>query len=90
MPFFSIPTSRNSFLKFFRFIDHKKQAAVNEIQRLKTEAAMKKPSQGFESHGVLSLSNLRLPLKPDFLAMLSKGGGESFCQVSRGLIIEMF
>ena len=59
------------------YLGQKKQAAMNEIQRLKTEAAMKKSSENQASKGVLSISGLRLPLKKDFLAMLSKGGGNA-------------
>jgi len=51
---------------------------MNEIQRLKTEAAMKISSGKLASRGVLSLSNLSLPLKKDFIGMLAKGGGIQF------------
>jgi len=55
----------------------KRQAAMNEIQRLKTEAAMmKKGSTGMVSRGTLSISNLALPLKKEFVAMLAKGGDD--------------
>lgn len=48
---------------------------MNEIQRLKTEAAMKKGPSSMVSRGTLSISNLGLPLKKEFLSMLSRGGG---------------
>ena len=51
---------------------------MNEIQRLKTEAAMKKGPSSAVSRGTLSISNLGLPLKKEFLSMLSKGGGRFF------------
>lgn len=54
----------------------KRQAAMNEIQRLKTEAAMKKGPSSAVSRGTLSISNLGLPLKKEFLSMLSKGGDD--------------
>lgn len=50
---------------------------MNEIQRLKTEAALKKQSSGYASRGTLSISGLCLPLKKDFVAMQCKGGGNN-------------
>lgn len=57
-------------------LGQKKQAAMNEILRLKTEAAMKTGSGRMASRGILSISNLSLPLKKDFVTLLSKGGGK--------------
>ena len=60
---------------------------MNEIQRLKTEAAMKKSSGGYASRGTLSISGLSLPLKRDFVAMHSKGGGNNqYAAILRHLI----
>ncbi|XP_046438259.1 anillin-like [Daphnia pulex] len=62
--------------KLLLISSQKKQAAINEIQRLKSEAAMKVISNKLASRGTLSFSNIGLPLKKDFLSMLKKGGGD--------------
>lgn len=64
-----------SSLIWLLYSGQKKQAAINEIQRLKSEAAMKVISNKLASRGTLSFSNIGLPLKKDFLSMLKKGGG---------------
>lgn len=55
---------------------------MNEIQRLKTEAALRKVADDVTSSGTLSISNLALPLKKEFLTMLSKGGGDESISTS--------
>ncbi|KAI9557161.1 hypothetical protein GHT06_016968 [Daphnia sinensis] len=62
--------------KLLLISSQKRQAAINEIQRLKSEAAMKVVSNNLASRGTLSLSNIGLPLKKEFLTMLPKGGGD--------------
>lgn len=62
--------------KHFVFKGQKRNAAIEEIQKLKSEAAMKVVKNLLVSRGTLSISNIGLPLKREFLAMLPKGGGE--------------
>lgn len=58
----------------------KRHTAMNEIQRLKTQAALKQGAESaggvVASRGTLSISNLALPLKKDFINMLARGGDD--------------
>ncbi|XP_034230299.1 LOW QUALITY PROTEIN: anillin-like [Thrips palmi] len=56
---------------------HKRQAALNEIQRLKVEGTLRpqNPSgydlSNFSEHGTLHISNITLPVKRDFVRSIS-------------------
>ena len=56
---------------------HRRQAALSEIQRLKTEGAMRQ--QGIlrpASRGSLSVSSVTLPVKTSFVREVAAGAGK--------------
>ena len=73
--------------QFFYILAHKKQACLNEIQRLKLQGAMASkgkssrrkdaglPKTVTSTNGSISISDIRLPLKREFLDHIVKGAG---------------
>ena len=58
------------------FAAHKRQALINEIQRLKVERTLRPKNRAgkFENeYGVLTIANIRIPLKPKYTKALKTG-----------------
>ena len=58
-----------------QFSAQKRNAACSEISRLRAQANVNTESEHPISHGNISISDVKLPLKKEFMALLSKGGG---------------